>query len=91
MAPNREEIEIPKPNDDGELIVKSCNRLRNSQAKVYSEQEMKQAMDNKDKNIKGLQHNLDVIESELSQIQEAQCSKGAWDRVCLALEFAERG
>lgn len=30
-------------NKPKELIVKSCDRLRNSQAKVYSEQEMKQA------------------------------------------------
>lgn len=39
--------------------------------------------------IKGLKHNLSVIRSELIQIDEKQCSKSAWDRVCLALEFAD--
>ncbi len=35
-----------------------------------------------------LLHNLSVIENELKQIDETECSKQAWDRVLLALEFA---
>ena len=37
----------------------------------------------------GLLHNMRVIESELKQIDERECSKSAWDRISLALEYAE--
>lgn len=46
-------------------------------------------LNEKQRSVNGLLHNLSVIESELSCVQEAQCSISAWDRVCLALEFAE--
>lgn len=39
--------------------------------------------------IKGLKHNLKVIESELRQIDEREVSKKAWDHIFLAIEFAE--
>ena len=40
--------------------------------------------------VKALRQNLSVIEKELSQIDETECGLKVWDRVSLALEFAER-
>ena len=40
--------------------------------------------------VKGLLHNLSVIENELSQIDETECGLNVWNRVSLAREFAER-
>tara|TARA_R110002126_G_C10173869_1_gene474154 strand:- start:291 stop:524 length:234 start_codon:yes stop_codon:yes gene_type:complete len=40
--------------------------------------------------VKELRKNLSVIEEELSKIAETECGLNVWDRVSLALEFAER-
>ena len=40
--------------------------------------------------VKELRNNLSAIENELSQVDENECGLNVWDRVSLALEFAER-
>ena len=41
------------------------------------------------KQNKGFRHNLEVIDNELIQVKEVDCSASAWDRINLALEFSE--
>ena len=52
-------------------------------------EELEKGLKSKNKMVAGLTHNLKVICSELKCVDEKECSKSVWDRVFLALEFAE--
>lgn len=82
--------------EDSKKIAK---KLFESTQKKYTESELQAAISEavekerkeSQEHTKGLQHNLDVIKNELIQLNEAQMSHQAWDRVSLALEGEKDG
>lgn len=58
--------------------------LRNTNEMLTNEAEQQAAT------VTGLLHNLSVIEGELKQIKKEDCGGQAWNRISLAIEFAEQ-
>lgn len=63
------------------LLIHQCSERLSAQAALIEQQAT---------TITGLLHNLSVIEGELKQIRKDDCGGQAWNRIALAIEFAER-
>lgn len=56
---------------------------------AVNKDDLKKQINQLEKLISGLKHNISVAYSELKQVHEKEVSKSAWDHIDLAIEFTE--